>query len=251
MGALSTGPVAGPIAVFAPFAGERAGTPSFLRAERLVLEFDDGGMRALDGLDVHVQRNEFVAVVGPSGCGKSSLLNLLGLLDRPTSGRLFLDGQSYDDIADAALFRRRHVGFVFQSFNLIPTLTALENVLVATVGTGASRAPVRERAHRLLADLGLHARLHHFPSQLSGGERQRVAIARAMINEPDIILADEPTGSLDSASAVQVLDLLAGLRAAAPLTVVMVTHDAGVSARADRIVHLRDGRLDPAWGAAS
>lgn len=224
-----------------------ASAQALIRAEGLALQFDGGATRALDGLDFHVRKSEFVAVVGPSGCGKSSLLNLIGMLDVPTSGRLFMNLEPYADVADPALFRRRHFGFVFQSFHLIPTLTALENVLVPTIGVPERRRDGLELAWQLLADMGLDKRAGHFPSQLSGGERQRVAIARALINEPDVIVADEPTGSLDSASARQVLDRLDAVRAKAGVTVVMVTHDAEVSARADRIVHLRDGRLDPAW----
>jgi putative ABC transport system ATP-binding protein len=222
-----------------------------VRAEGLGLAYDDGRTRALDGVDLEIRRGEFVAITGPSGCGKSSLLNLIGLLDAPTSGRLFLDDEPYEAVRDAALFRRRHFGFVFQAFHLIPTLTALENVLVPTIGVKERRQDGIERAWQLLADMGLDARANHLPSQLSGGERQRVAVARALVNGPGILVADEPTGSLDSAAARQVLERIAAARARAGLTVVMVTHDASVSARADRIVRLRDGRLDAAWGGAS
>jgi putative ABC transport system ATP-binding protein len=224
--------------------------PALIRAEGVALQFDGGAVCALDGLDFHVRRTEFVAVVGPSGCGKSSLLNLVGMLEVPTAGRLFMDQEAYTDVADPALFRRRHFGFVFQSFHLIPTLTALENVLVPTIGVRERRRDALERAWQLLADMGVDKRAGHFPSQLSGGERQRVAIARALINEPDVIVADEPTGSLDSAAALQVLDRLDTVRARKGVTILMVTHDAEVSARSDRIVHLRDGRLDPAWESA-
>ncbi len=227
------------------------GAQALIRAEGISLQFDGGTTRALDGLDFHVDRSEFVAVVGPSGCGKSSLLNLIGMLDVPTSGRLFMNLEPYAAVTDPALFRRRHFGFVFQSFHLIPTLTALENVLVPMIGVRERRRDGLARAWQLLADLGLDKRAGHFPSQMSGGERQRVGIARALINEPDVIVADEPTGSLDSAAAQQVLDQLDAVRAKSGVTVVMVTHDAQVSARADRMVHLRDGRLDPAWEFAS
>jgi len=228
----------------APIPAPGTRLPPLIRAEGLQLQFDRGAIRALDGLDFHVDRTEFVAVVGPSGCGKSSLLSLIGMLEAPTSGRLFMDDQPYAEVADPAAFRRRHFGFVFQSFHLIPTLTALENVLLPTTGTRERRRDSRARALQLLATLGLDKRAGHFPPQMSGGERQRVAIARALVNEPDVIVADEPTGSLDSVAARHVLDSLEAIRATTRITVVMVTHDAEVSARADRIVHLRDGRLD-------
>jgi len=228
-----------------PVAGFAARVGPLIRAEGLKLQFDRGAINALDGLDFHVHKTEFVAVVGPSGCGKSSLLSLIGMLEAPTSGQLFMEGVPYADVADPAAFRRRHFGFVFQSFHLIPTLSALENVLLPTIGTRDRRRDSQERASQLLASLGLEKRARHFPSQMSGGERQRVAIARALINEPDVIVADEPTGSLDSAAARHVLDSLDAIRARTRVTVVMVTHDAEVSARADRIVRLRDGRLDP------
>jgi len=219
---------------------------SLLRATNLALHFDGGRTRALDGVDLAVAEGEFVAIVGPSGCGKSSLLNLLGALDTPTAGERYFRAQPYAAMADLAEFRRRHVGFVFQSFHLIPTLNVLDNVLVPSVDTPGAAAAHRARAHTLLERLGLAARAGHFPATLSGGERQRVAIARALINDPDLILADEPTGSLDSANAAQVLDLIAAARRERGLAVVMVTHDTHVSARADRLVRLRDGKLDAA-----
>ncbi|MBK9160555.1 MAG: ABC transporter ATP-binding protein [Nitrosomonadales bacterium] len=217
--------------------------PSILSIRDLHLHFDGGKTRALDGVDLDIAEGEFVAITGPSGCGKSSLLNLIGTLDMPTSGELFFRGQSYSGIPDLALFRRRNIGFVFQSFHLIPTLTTLDNVLVPTIGTPDGATSHRERARELLHQLGLQDRIGHFPTQLSGGERQRTAIARAMINNPAMILADEPTGSLDSANAGHVLDVIAGMRKTTPLTVLMVTHDHGVSARADRIIPMCDGRI--------
>jgi len=223
-----------------------------LRAEQVALHYDQGRTRALDGLDFRLEAQESVAIVGPSGCGKSSLLNLIGALDVPTAGQLYFGDQPYAAIADLALLRRRRFGFIFQAFHLIPTLTALENVLVATIG--GPEAPVAgadARARDLLSELGLQPRIDHFPSQLSGGERQRVAIARALINRPEVLLADEPTGSLDSASAAQVLALIDTWRARAGLALVVVTHDPAVAARADRIVHLRDGKLDGSPACAS
>lgn len=215
-----------------------------LTLEHLALYFDDGRTKALDGVDLSVREGEFVAIIGPSGCGKSSLLNLIGSLEAPSTGLVRYRGQAYADMQDWSLFRREHIGFVFQASHLIPTLTALENVLVATVGRPGDRGGYRQRALQWLSRLGLAARVDHYPAQMSGGERQRVAIARALINDPDLILADEPTGSLDSANAGQVLEILDDLRRERPLTIVMVTHDMGVSAHADRIVHMRDGKIE-------
>jgi ABC-type lipoprotein export system ATPase subunit len=218
------------------------GTPIF-RAEALALHFDAGRTRALDGVDVEVDEGEFAAIVGASGCGKSSLLNLIGALDTPTAGERYFRNHPYSAMLDQADFRRRHIGFVFQSFHLIPTLGVLDNVLVPTLGAPGPANVHRARALALLERLGLTDRLQHFPATLSGGERQRAAIARALINNPDLLLADEPTGCLDSANAAQVLDLISDIRRERGLTVVMVTHDAGVSAHADRLVPMRDGKV--------
>lgn len=219
-------------------------TDIIVRAENLALHFDEGQTRALNGVSIDIRAGEFVAMVGPSGCGKSSLLNIIGTLDIPTSGDIFYRNTPYATLPDLSLFRRQHIGFIFQSFNLIPTLSALDNVLVATIGGKGVASDFRERATGLLSKLGLANRLNHFPGKMSGGERQRVAIARALINDPDIILADEPTGSLDSASAEQVLAVLAEVRKERGLTIIMVTHDDKVSAHADRIIHLRDGKIE-------
>ena len=225
-------------------------TEPIIRTEKLALHFDDGNTRALDGLDLQVQEGEFLAVVGPSGCGKSSLLNLIGLLDAPTSGEIHFRGKPYAAIDEPSLFRRRHIGFVFQSFHLLPTLTALDNVLVPTISSSWPLRSPRALALSLLARLGLEGKAGQLPAKLSGGERQRVAIARALMNHPDVILADEPTGSLDSMNANQVLDLLMEFRKENGLTVIMVTHDRDVSARASRMVRLRDGKLDQTGGMA-
>ena len=215
-----------------------------IRAKNLALYFDERKTKALDGFDMEVGDGEFLAIVGPSGCGKSSLLNLIGLLDVPTSGEIYFRGKPYSSIRDLSLFRRKHIGFVFQSFHLIPTLSVLENVLVPTIAGSGSSQDYKTSARSLLSRLGLDGKLDQFPGTMSGGERQRVAIARALINNPDVILADEPTGSLDSAHAQQVLDLISEFNREKGLTVVMVTHDPDVSARADRAIHLRDGKLD-------
>lgn len=224
---------------------------TLIRVDQLKLHFDGGRIKALDGVDMQVRQGEFLAVTGPSGCGKSSLLSLIGLLDTPTSGTIELGGESYAGVRDPSLFRRQHIGFIFQSFHLLPTLTALQNVVVPTVGCAGNAAQHTQRARALLTQLGLERGLDQFPTELSGGERQRVAIARALINDPQVILADEPTGSLDSTNAHQVLELLAAIRLDKGLTVVMVTHDATVSALADRVIHMRDGRIERTVEAAS
>jgi putative ABC transport system ATP-binding protein len=217
---------------------------ALIRAEGLVLHFDKGNTKALDGIDLGIYQGECLALVGPSGCGKSSLLNLLGTIESPTAGQIHFGSQSYATITDRSSFRRTHIGFVFQAFNLIATLSALDNVILPTVGTRGSANDHRERAKDLLAKLGLSGRIGHFPNQLSGGERQRVAIARALINDPKVILADEPTGSLDSANTREVLDLLEALTKETGLTVIIATHDGDVASRADRVVRMRDGKID-------
>jgi putative ABC transport system ATP-binding protein len=198
----------------------------------------------LDGIDLVVRRGEFIAVLGPSGSGKSTLLALSAGLDRPSSGEVFLDGERIDALGEDRLARlRRHkVGFVFQSFQLLGNLTARENVLLPLELLGFPDA--RSRADELLAVVGLAERGHHYPSQLSGGEQQRVALGRAFAARPALLLADEPTGNLDGATGGVVLDLLAGLRADHGTTLVLVTHDPAVAGRADRRIHLRDGRIE-------
>jgi ABC-type lipoprotein export system ATPase subunit len=217
---------------------------AIVRARALALHFDDGETQALDGVDLAIRAGEFVAVVGPSGCGKSSLLNLIGTLEAPTTGEVFFRAQPYSGLRNLSRFRRQHIGFIFQSFNLIPTLNALDNVVVATIGVPGAASDKVARARELLAKLGLSDRLAHFPNKMSGGERQRVAIARALINAPDLILADEPTGSLDSANSAAVLTLLTDIQKERDLTLIMATHDPSVSARADRVIQMRDGRIE-------
>jgi putative ABC transport system ATP-binding protein len=200
---------------------------------------------AVSGIDLAIARGEFTALVGPSGSGKSTLLNLIGGLDRPSSGEICVDGLSLGTATEQQLVRHRRarVGFIFQSFNLLPTLSALENVEAPLVLAEAPRSERRARAGSLLDSVGLAQRISHKPNELSGGEKQRVAIARALANRPSLLLADEPTGNLDSKTGDAVLDLLCGLVRKNGLTLVMVTHDPEVAARADRIVHLRDGQI--------
>ena len=205
--------------------------------------FEDGRIVALDGMDLAVAAGEFVAVVGPSGCGKSTLLHLIAALDEPDEGSIHVGGHALETHRELSHYRARHVGMVFQLHNLLPTLTAIENVQVPMFELDLSAPERRQRARSLLRAVGLEGRERNRPPQLSGGERQRVAIARALANEPPILLADEPTGSLDSEAGRTVLDLIERLRAESGLTVVLVTHDADVAARADRIVHMLDGRL--------
>jgi len=217
-----------------------------IRLEHVVRVFPVGDteVRALDDVSEHVASGEHVAIMGPSGSGKSTLLNVIGCLDRPTAGSYVLDGREVSGLDDAelTLVRRRVIGFVFQSFHLVPRLTAAENVELPMVFAGVPRDERRARVTAELRAVGLAARMDHRPDQLSGGERQRVAIARAMVMRPRLLLADEPTGNLDSRSGQQVLELLDQLHADG-LTLVVVTHDASVARRADRIILMRDGRI--------
>jgi putative ABC transport system ATP-binding protein len=197
----------------------------------------------LDGVDLDVRRGDFLAVLGPSGSGKSTLLALMAGLDRPSAGEVRLDAERIDRLSEdrLALLRRHKIGFVFQSFQLLGNLTARENVLLPMELLG--RRDVRRRADELLEAVGLAERGHHYPSQLSGGEQQRVALARAFAPRPALLLADEPTGNLDGATGRLVLDLLAAMRAEQGATLVLVTHDPAVAQRADRRIHLEDGRI--------
>jgi putative ABC transport system ATP-binding protein len=215
-----------------------------IRGENVVREYQTGDqtIRALDGVDFTINPADFVAVVGPSGSGKSTLLNLLGLLDIPTSGQVFLHNDNVATFSESERTRKRKrdIGFVFQSFYLIPTLTAVENVEVPRL---LERTPTqtRERATELLERVGLGDRLKHYPDELSGGQKQRVAIARSLINDPNIVLADEPTGNLDRDTGDQILALFDELRAEQDVAVVTVTHDQYVANAADRVVNLIDG----------
>jgi len=199
-----------------------------------------GGVAALAGLDLTVANGEMVAITGPSGCGKSTLLHLLAAIDAPTSGSVRVAGRDLVGVRDLSRYRREVVGLVFQFHNLLPQLSAVSNVELPMFGTGLSRHQRRDRARELLADFDLSACEDRSPTELSGGERQRVAIARALANDPQILLADEPTGSLDSASTERFLELLTGLSGRGT-TVVMVTHDRDVAAHAHRLVEMRDG----------
>jgi len=215
----------------------RNATRSFRRGEATI--------NALSGIDLTIEHGEIVALVGPSGSGKTTLLQLLGALDRPTSGQIFFEGRDLNALADNELadLRLRAFGFVFQTFNLIPTLNALQNVEAKLAPTGVPEDELRARSLALLEEVGLSDRADHLPSQLSGGEQQRVAIARALSTEPRVVLADEPTGNLDSRTGTEVVDLLTSLSEERRHTVILVTHDAEIAEKAHRSIRMQDGRL--------
>ena len=200
---------------------------------------------ALRGVDLEVSDGEMVAIMGSSGSGKTTLLNILGLLDAPSVGSYKLEGEEVAKLPDRrrSQMRNKRFGFVFQIYNLLPRLTAAENVMIPLIYGGVRKKERRPRAEAALESVGLKDRMRHRPSELSGGEQQRVAIARALVNEPSVILADEPTGNLDSKSGAAIVDLIQQLHQSRRLTVVMVTHDANIAARAKRVVHLQDGQV--------
>ena len=217
-----------------------------LEARQLVKRYEgtDPSTPALAGVDVRLERGEFVAVMGPSGCGKSTMLNILAGLDRPTDGEVWFEGKRIDRLGETELakLRRRRIGFVFQSFNLLPTLSVAENVELPLLLTGQRRGAARRTAAALLGDLGVAERHRAAPGRLSGGQQQRVALARALANDPDLVLADEPTGNLDSRSTRDVLGLLRAAHGRGR-TLLVATHDARVAAAADRMLTMNDGRI--------
>jgi putative ABC transport system ATP-binding protein len=218
--------------------------PILLRADRLSKTYSDGQVRAVVAVSFAVRLGEYVAIRGPSGCGKSTLLNLLGGLDTPDEGGVFFEEQSLAAMRNLDAFRATKIGYIFQSFLLFPTLRAIENVQVPMFGGPLSASDRAAKARRLLAEVGLSHRLYHLPNKLSVGERQRVAIARALANDPRLLLADEPTGNLDSKTSGEVLDLFDRLRADRHVTLIVVTHSDTLARRATRIINLLDGRLD-------
>jgi putative ABC transport system ATP-binding protein len=229
-----------------PEAGHVSANPEIIRLEHLtrVYPVGDTEVRALDDVSLHIHRGDFVALMGPSGSGKSTLLNLIGCLDTPTSGVYRLDGEAVQGLSEDRLadIRRKKLGFIFQSYHLVPRMSAARNVELPLILAGVEPRERRARAAAALESVGLGHRAGHRPDQLSGGERQRVAIARAMVSKPSLLLADEPTGNLDSRTGAEIVALLEGLNRDG-LTILLVTHDPGVAAHARRLLTLHDGRL--------
>ncbi len=212
-------------------------------ADALEKQYDDGQVRALRGVTFQIVQGEFVAITGPSGCGKTTLLQMLGALDRPTAGSLLYRGKSLPNMHDLPRYRAREIGFIFQSFHLLPTFTACENVQIPMFESDIPLSERRDRAAALLKSVGLEHRIDHYPSKLSGGERQRVAIARSLANSPGVLLADEPTGNLDSENAATILELIRTLHREQKMTLVLVTHDMSIAQRTLRTIQMKDGRI--------
>lgn len=211
----------------------------------VVKTYDEGRTRALDGATLSISKGEFVSITGPSGCGKSTLLHAIAALEKPDSGEIYVDGQEITGQRDLSRYRAREIGLIFQLHNLLPNLTASENVQVPMYEISISAGDRRRRALELLRLVSLEGKEKKRPTQLSGGERQRVAIARALANEPPIILADEPTGNLDSRASEQVMNVLKGIQREKGVTLVLVTHDIDIAQTADRVIRMLDGRIDP------
>ena len=211
--------------------------------ENLTKSYEKGSIKALDGVNLVIERGDFVSIIGPSGSGKSTLLNMLGGLDKPTSGTVIIDGVDITKEKDLSELRSDKVGFIFQLHNLIPNLNALDNVEIPLIGTGMKEKEMKQRAKYLLEAVGLGDRMKQKPNKLSGGQRQRIAIARALVNNPSIILADEPTGSLDTKTGARILDLLRNIQENNNVTLIIVTHDPEVAAMANRTIKIRDGRI--------
>jgi putative ABC transport system ATP-binding protein len=223
------------------------GSETVIRVEKLVKTYQLGkvSIPALRGISLDVAKGEFLVVMGPSGSGKTTLLNLIGAIDKPTSGQVFIEGTDITTLGEGELtkLRRHKIGFIFQFYNLIPALTALENVELPLLTAGISRKQTSERASELLEMVGLAERVSHFPDELSGGEQQRVAIARALANKPSVILADEPTGDLDTKASKEVVQILHDSSKREDTTVIVVTHDPLIAQKADRILEMRDGNI--------
>lgn len=218
---------------------------ALLEARGLTKDYDGGRIRALRGVSLAITAGEYVTIGGPSGSGKSTLLQLLGGLDAPTTGEILFESAPLGSHMSLDAYRLNRVGFIFQSFHLLPTLRAIENVQVALLANGWNAKRRADRAAALLAEMGLEDRSGHYPSELSAGERQRVAIARALVNDPVILLADEPTGNLDSVNSAHVMEILTSIRQRRGMTLVIVTHDAEIARSAPRHIRIRDGRIEP------
>ncbi len=216
---------------------------ALLEARNVTKHYDGGRIQALRGVDCSINVGEFVAIMGPSGSGKSTLLHLLGGLDHPTSGEVRFRGHRLDNAFDLDSYRSRRVGFIFQAFHLLPTLRALENVQVPMFESALSPRERERKAAALLCEVGLEHRLQQYPNELSAGERQRAAIARSLANDPEILLADEPTGNLDSENSALVMSLLTGLQTKRDMTMVVVTHESAIAELAHRTLQIRDGRI--------
>lgn len=220
---------------------------NIIKIRNIIRDFELGQeiVHVLKGIDLDIEKGEYVAIMGPSGSGKSTLMNLIGCLDTPTSGSYILNGKDVSQMSDNELaeIRNKEIGFVFQTFNLLPRTTALDNVALPMVYAGVSKKDRTERAIEVLNDVGLSDRMDHRPNQLSGGQRQRVAVGRALINKPSIILADEPTGNLDSKTGVEIMNLFENIHKAGN-TIIVVTHEEEIASHADRIIRLRDGMIE-------
>lgn len=211
--------------------------------KNLKKSFDEGRIQALRGLSLDIHDGDFLAIMGPSGSGKSTLMNLVGALDSYSEGSIIVEGSELSHFSNINEYRREKIGFIFQLHNLIPTLTALENVEIPMFGMGLSRKQKEQKAKSLLSEVGLSDRLYSLPPKLSGGERQRVAIARAFANDPKILLADEPTGSVDSVTQKSIMELLVKIRKEHNTTIIMVTHEPGVASYADKTIYVKDGLI--------
>jgi putative ABC transport system ATP-binding protein len=218
-------------------------TKPLLEVRDLKKSYDEGRIEALRGVDFSIEAGEYVAISGPSGSGKSTLLQLLGGLDSPTGGQVLFQDSLLGTEIDLDSFRSRHIGFVFQAFYLLPTLSALENVQVPMLAGGLPTHNRVERAQALLSEMGLDHRLHQYPNELSAGERQRVAIARALANAPEILLADEPTGNLDSVNSARIMEMLTGIQKKRGMTLIVITHENEIAEAAPRHIRIRDGRI--------
>jgi putative ABC transport system ATP-binding protein len=216
---------------------------SLLEVQDLRKSYEDGQIQALAGVDLSVKAGDFVSLSGASGSGKSTLLHMLGGLDLATSGNVLFRGKKLGTDVDLDTYRSRHVGFIFQAFHLLPSLRAIENVQVPWLGNGARGGGRVEKAEALLREMGMGHRLYQYPQQLSAGERQRVAIARSLANDPDVLLADEPTGNLDSVNSARIMEILIGLQATRGMTLIIVTHEDSIAESAPRHIRMRDGRI--------